>query len=183
MVQVVVTQEYPYGYQHYLDAPAPQETTYEGHGEPPLMLLEEQHHLEFEGMGLDPILIHDHFDPFNNMFFQSHRDQEPMPEWWQQQPSSTEFFPLASGMEDANGYLLSHQQTLDPLGTLCSHGDFIPTSQHELQFPPDPAEPSEQQTSPDTVLSACQHGQQKQHGADKVRCSLCGGGGSNSRMK
>ncbi|XBI14352.1 hypothetical protein VPH35_140951 [Triticum aestivum] len=190
MIQVVVQQEHPYGDQHYLDAPAPKETTYEGPGEPPLKphhqqdyhaWLEEQQHQELE----DPFPVQHQFDPFNTMIFQGHTDQEPTPGWWQQhQPSyidNYQFFLPANGMEHASGYQLPHQQTLYPLGTPGSHGDFKPTSQYELQFPPDHAKPNEQQTSPDSVLSACQHCQLTS--ADKVACSLCGCGGFNSEMK
>ncbi|KAF7105470.1 hypothetical protein CFC21_106279 [Triticum aestivum] len=191
MIQVVVQQEHPYGDQHYLDAPAPQETTYEGPGEPPLKphhqhgyhaWLEEQQHQELE----DPFSVQHQFDPFNTMIFQGHTGQEPTPGWWQQhQPSYIDnyhqFFLPANGMEHASGCQLPHQQTLYPLGTPGSHGDFKPTSQHELQFPLDPAKPNEQQTSPDSVLGVCQHCQLTS--ADKVACSLCCCGGFNSEMK
>lgn len=92
------------------------------------------------------------------------------------------FFPPVSGMKHASEYQLPHQQIVDPLGKPEFYGDFIPTSQHELQFSQDPAKPSEQQTSPntmqfsqdpakpseqqtspDTVLT-CQHGQQWWYG-------------------
>uniref|UniRef100_A0A8I6Z9A6 NAC domain-containing protein n=1 Tax=Hordeum vulgare subsp. vulgare TaxID=112509 RepID=A0A8I6Z9A6_HORVV len=186
MIQVVVQQEHPYGDQHYLDAPAPQETACGAPGELPLNPqhqqgylqagLEEQQHLKFE----NPFPVHHQLDPFNTMIFQDHTDQEPMLGWWQQHLGYTDhslFFPLAGGMEHASECQLSHQQTLDPFGTPSFHGDFIPTPDHELQFQPDPEKASEQQTSPDSVLCACQHGQLKQHGAVKVTCFLCGGGG------